>query len=92
MADVLSLRPMLAPLLKTRSSGFVDLLRVAPMMMNELMDEWFENELLRSAISASGVHHLSLALILQVRDLTYCIKIFTQIVVFIIHYLLKEEL
>ena len=60
MADVLSLRPMLAPLLKQGPRGFVDLLRVAPMMMNELMDEWFENELLRSAISASGVHHLSL--------------------------------
>ncbi len=30
------------------------------MMMTELMDEWFENELLRSAISTAGVHHLSL--------------------------------
>ena len=60
MADVLSLKPMLAPLIKQGPRGIVDLLRVAPMMMDELMDEWFENELLRSAISASGVHHLSL--------------------------------
>ena len=60
MADIFSLRPMLAPLLKQGPRCVIDFLRVAPMMMNELMDEWFENELLRSAISASGVHHLSL--------------------------------
>ena len=60
MTDVFSLKPMLAPLLKQGPRGIVDLLRVAPMMMNELMDEWFENELLRSAISTSGIHHLSL--------------------------------
>ena len=60
MSDIFSLRPMLFPLLKQGSRGIVDLLRVAPMMMNELMDEWFENELLRSAISTAGIHHLSL--------------------------------
>ena len=29
------------------------------MMMPELMDEWFETELLRAAISATGIRHLS---------------------------------
>ena len=60
MSDIFSLTPMLFPLLKQGSRGIVDLLRVVPMMMPELMDEWFENELLRSAISTAGVHHLSL--------------------------------
>ena len=60
MSDILSLKPILFPLLKQGPRGIVDLLRVAPMMMNELMDEWFENELLRSAISTAGIHHLSL--------------------------------
>ncbi len=59
ISDILSLKPMLNPILKQGSRGIVDLLRVAPMMMNELMDEWFENELLRSSISAAGIHHLS---------------------------------
>ena len=29
------------------------------MMMPELTDEWFENELLRAAVSTAGIHHLS---------------------------------
>ena len=58
-SDILSLKPMISPFLKQGSRGIVDLLRVAPMMMNELMDEWFENELLRSSISTAGIHHLS---------------------------------
>ena len=58
-SDILSLKPMMNPLLKQGSRALVDLLRVAPMMMNELMDEWFENEFLRSAISVAGIHHLS---------------------------------
>ena len=60
VSDALSLRSMLKPLLKQGTRGIVDLLRVVPMMMTELMDEWFENELLRSAISTAGIHHLSL--------------------------------
>ena len=58
-SDILSLKPMINPFMKQGSRGIVDLLRVAPMMMNELMDEWFENELLRSSISTAGIHHLS---------------------------------
>ena len=57
--ETLSMRSMLGPLLKHGSRGVVDLMRVIPMMMLELMDEWFENELLRGAIATAGIHHLS---------------------------------
>lgn len=59
LKDVLGMRSMLKPLMKHGSRGLVDLMKVAPMMMPELVDEWFENELLRSAIATSGIHHLS---------------------------------
>jgi len=35
-------------------------LRVVPMMMPELMDEWFESEFLQGAVSAAGIHHITL--------------------------------
>jgi len=53
------MRSILGPVAKHGSRGLVDLLRVVPMMMPELVDEWFENQLLRSAISTAGIHHLS---------------------------------
>ena len=60
ISDAFSLRSMLGPLFKQGTRGIVDLLRVAPMTMTDLMDEWFESEFLRSAISTAGIHHLSL--------------------------------
>ena len=57
--EILGMRSMLGPISKHGTRGIVDLLRVAPMMMPELVDEWFENELLRSCISTAGIHHLS---------------------------------
>ena len=57
--EVLGMRSMLSPIRKHGTRGVVDLLRVAPMMMPELVDEWFENELLRSCISTAGIHYLS---------------------------------
>ena len=57
--EILRMRSMLGPISKHGTRGIVDLLRVVPMMMPELVDEWFENELLRSAIASSGIHHLS---------------------------------
>ena len=59
LKEILRMRSILSPIRKYGSQGVVDLLRVAPMMMPELVDEWFENELLRSAISTAGIHHLS---------------------------------
>ena len=57
--EALSMHSMLGPIFKHGSRGVVDLMRVMPMMMPELMDEWFENELLRSAVATAGIHHLS---------------------------------
>ncbi|SVE16420.1 uncharacterized protein METZ01_LOCUS469274, partial [marine metagenome] len=57
--EALSMSSMLTPLRKHGTRGLVDFMRVAPMMMLDLMDEWFETELLRSAVSSAGIHHLS---------------------------------
>jgi len=57
--EILGMRTILSPIRKHGTRGLVDLLRVAPMMMPELVDEWFENKLLRSSISTAGIHHLS---------------------------------
>ena len=59
LKEALGMKSMLGPITKHGTRGRVDLLRVAPMMMPELVDEWFENELLKSAISTAGIHHLS---------------------------------
>ena len=53
------MRSLLGPLMGQGPQGLVDLARTAPMMMPELMDEWFENELLKSALSTAGIHNLS---------------------------------
>ncbi|MBT4660841.1 MAG: NAD(P)/FAD-dependent oxidoreductase [Candidatus Marinimicrobia bacterium] len=59
LSEILPMRLMLGPAFKHGTRGLVDLMRVAPMMMPELVDEWFENELVRSAISMAGINHLS---------------------------------
>ena len=59
LKDALSMRSMLSPLKKHGTRGLTDFIKIAPMMMPELMDEWFETELLRAAISATGIRHLS---------------------------------
>ncbi len=59
LSDAFAMRSMFGPVRKHGTRGLVDLMRVAPMMMPELVDEWFENELLRAAVSTAGIHHLS---------------------------------
>ena len=59
LKEALRMRSMLGPVRRHGTRGLVDLMRVAPMMMPELVDEWFENELVRSAISMAGINHLS---------------------------------
>ena len=57
--------------------GLVDLARTAPMMMPEFMDEWFENELLKSALSTAGIHGLSpMVHMLQQLDIIFYINIY----------------
>ena len=59
LLDALSMRSLINPLLKQGTKGLVDLVRTAPMMMPEFMDEWFEGELLRGALSTAGINGLS---------------------------------
>lgn len=59
LREAFSMRSMLNPIRKHGTRGLVDLLRVVPMMMPELMDEWFESDLLRGSISAAGIHHIT---------------------------------
>jgi len=58
-SGALSMRSLLKPFMKHGTRGIVDLIRTAPMMMPEFMDEWFENELLRSVLSTAAIHNLS---------------------------------
>ncbi|MAH97912.1 MAG: hypothetical protein CMA12_00995 [Euryarchaeota archaeon] len=60
VSETFSMKNLLNPILRHGTRGIVDLLRVAPMMMPEMMDEWFENNLLRGALSSIGIHHSSL--------------------------------
>ena len=55
LKDLWTMRSMLKPLRKNGTSGLVDFIRVAAMMMPELMDEWFESKLVRGAVSAAGI-------------------------------------
>jgi len=59
LLDAFSMRSLLGPLMGQGPQGLVNLARTAPMMMPELMDEWFENEFLKSALSTAGIHSLS---------------------------------
>jgi phytoene dehydrogenase-like protein len=38
--------------------GLADLLRILPMPVAELLDDWFENDALKGALGGSGVQHL----------------------------------
>jgi phytoene dehydrogenase-like protein len=38
--------------------GMVDLLRILPMSVGELLDDWFESDALKGALGAAGVLHL----------------------------------
>ena len=40
------------------SQGLEDLLRILPMPVSELLDDWFENDTLKGALGAAGVLHL----------------------------------
>src|SRR4029077_1868421 len=38
--------------------GMIDLLRLLPMSIADLLDEWFENDALKAALGIAGVMHL----------------------------------
>jgi len=57
--DAIALKSIFKPLRNHGTRGLVDILRTIPMMMPELMDEWFESKLLRGSLSSSGITHLT---------------------------------
>lgn len=57
--DALALKEMFSPIKKYGRRGLVELLRATPMMMPDLLDEWFESELIRGNLSARGVMHIN---------------------------------
>ena len=59
LRDLLSLRPMAGPLRALGRKHLNDLLRVLPMPVADLLDEWFESEVVKGAIAANGVRDLT---------------------------------
>ena len=57
--DVFTMRKLLNPFMNFGRKGIVDVVRTAPMMMPELLDEWFDSELLRASLSSSGITNLT---------------------------------
>ena len=57
--DVLSMSNMLNPIWKHGRRGLIDVIRTIPMMMPELLDEWFESKLLRGSLAASGITNIT---------------------------------
>ncbi|MEE2672248.1 MAG: NAD(P)/FAD-dependent oxidoreductase [Myxococcota bacterium] len=59
LRDLLSLRPVAGPLRALGRKHVNDLLRVLPMPVTDLLDEWFESEVVKAAIAANGVRDLT---------------------------------
>ena len=57
--DLFSMSSLLKPVLKHGRRGLVDTIRTLPMMMPELLDEWFQSELLRGSLAASGISNIT---------------------------------
>lgn len=55
LKDLMAMRGMFGPMRKFGRKSVVELLRVLPMMMLEFLDEWFESDILRGALSAAGI-------------------------------------
>ena len=59
LSSFLSMKPMLAPYRKHGRKALVELLRILPMCMLELLDEWFESEPLRGTLAVAGIRHMN---------------------------------
>jgi phytoene dehydrogenase-like protein len=59
LRDVLSLRPLAGPVRALGRKHVNDLLRVLPMPVADLLDEWFESDVVKGAIAANGVRDLT---------------------------------
>jgi len=59
LRDLRSLLPLAGPIRKLERRNLNHLLRVLPMPVADLLDEWFESEALCGAIAASGVRNIT---------------------------------
>ncbi len=59
LRDVLSLRPLAGPVRALGRKHVNDLLRVLPMPVADLLDEWFESDVVKGAIAANGVRDIT---------------------------------
>jgi phytoene dehydrogenase-like protein len=59
LRDLLSLRPLVGPVRALGRKHVNDLLRVLPMPVADLLDEWFESDVVKGAIAANGVRDLT---------------------------------
>jgi phytoene dehydrogenase-like protein len=59
LRDLLSLRPLAGPVRALGRKHINDLLRVLPMPVADLLDEWFESEVVKGAIAANGVRDIT---------------------------------
>jgi len=55
LKDLLDMKGLAGPLFKLGRKNVNDMLRVLPMPANDLLDEWFESEVVKAAIGASAV-------------------------------------
>jgi phytoene dehydrogenase-like protein len=60
LKDLLNLRPLLKPVRKIGRKDFAQVLRVMPMPVADLLNEWFESEIVKGAIAASAMINSSL--------------------------------
>ncbi len=59
LRDLLGLRPLAGPVRRLGRKHVNDLLRVLPMPVADLLDEWFESDVVKGAIAANGVRDLT---------------------------------
>jgi phytoene dehydrogenase-like protein len=59
LRDLLGLRPLVGPVRALGRKHVNDLLRVLPMPVADLLNEWFESDIVKGAIAANGVRDLT---------------------------------
>ena len=57
--DSISILNLLKPLKNHGTRGLVDFIRTIPMMMPELLDEWFESDFLKASLAVSGIKNIT---------------------------------
>jgi phytoene dehydrogenase-like protein len=59
LGDLRSMLPLAGPLRRLGRKNLSHLLRVLPMPVTDLLNEWFESEVVKAAIAASGVRDIT---------------------------------